>query len=124
MQQTESSEMYLETILVLGQRNGVVRSVDIAMEMNFSKPSISRAMDKLREADCITMDESNFIHLTKKGKEIAEKIYERHVTLMNYFLNLGVDPKVAQDDACAIEHVISDETFEALKKHYRKHHGV
>ena len=66
----------------------------------------------------------NFIHLTKKGKEIAEKIYERHVTLMNYFLNLGVDPKVAQDDACAIEHVISDETFEALKKHYRKHHGV
>lgn len=73
MQQTESSEMYLETILVLGQRNGVVRSVDIAREMNFSKPSISRAMDKLREADCITMDESNFIHLTKRERKSQRK---------------------------------------------------
>ena len=124
MVHTESSEMYLETILILKKRNGIVRSVDIAREMDFSKPSVSRAMDKLKEADCIYMDENNLVHLTEKGSAIAEKIYERHMVVLEYLESIGVSPEVAEEDACAIEHVISDETFEALKKHYRKSHGV
>ena len=113
----ESSENYLETILVLGRRLPVVRSVDVATELNFKKPSVSVAMKKLRESGHITVSHEGYISLTGSGREIAECIYERHTLLSTWLERLGVDPETAAEDACRIEHVISPESFEAIKKH-------
>ncbi len=113
----ESAENYLETILILQKRNGMVRSVDIASELSFSKPSVSVAMKNLRLNGYIEIDRDGHISLLEKGQEIAEKIYERHRLLSDYLTALGVDPAVAKEDACRIEHVISNETFAAIKAH-------
>ena len=117
MVMNESNENYLETILVLNHRLGNVRSVDIANEMNFKKPSVSVAMKNLRENNYITMSDAGFISLTDSGKEIAEMIYERHELLSAWLIQLGVDPDIASADACKIEHVISKESFKAIKDH-------
>lgn len=119
----ESAEMYLETILVLGQKNGQVRSIDIATEMEFSKPSVSFAMKRFRENGYIEVDDAGLITLTKKGREIAESVYERHQVLSKYFISLGVSEDVAQEDACRIEHVISQETFEKMRAHVEQFHS-
>ena len=113
----ESAENYLETILVLHKSKGVVRSIDIANELGFSKPSVSVAMKNLRVGGYIRVDADGNIELLDAGREIAEKIYERHTLLSEWLTNLGVAPEVAAEDACRIEHVISGETFEALKRH-------
>ena len=113
----ESAEDYLETILILQNRNGSVRSVDVAAELGYSKPSVSVAMKNLRAQDCVTMDEDGLLWLTEKGRSIAEHIYERHTLFTQWLTDLGVDPKIAAEDACRIEHVISVETFNAIKKH-------
>ena len=113
----ESAENYLETILVLHKRKGIVRSIDIANEMNFSKPSVSVAMKNLRLGGYIRVDDDGNITLLDKGREIAEKIYERHTLISGWLTSMGVDPKIAAEDACRIEHVISNETFDALKHH-------
>ena len=113
----ESAENYLETILMLKKERGVVRSIDIATHLEFSKPSVSVAMKKLRENDYIVMDHDGLIALTDKGLEIAEKMYERHTLVSTWLINLGVPEEIALEDACKIEHVISEETFEAMKKH-------
>ncbi len=118
MHKNESAENYLETILILGKSHPVVRSVDIAEELGFKKPSVSVAMKNLREKGHITVTKEGFIYLTESGKEIAEMIYERHQVLSSWLSSLGVDPKVAADDACRMEHVISRESFEAIKTHY------
>lgn len=121
MNMHESGEMYLETILRLSETNEIVRSIDVAQAMGFSKPSISRAMKNLRENGYISINpETGSITLLEKGKEIAEKIYERHLVLTSCLEALGVSSATAQDDACRIEHVISDETFQALKNHIQK----
>ena len=112
----ESGEMYLETILVLSQKQNSVRSIDICGEMGFSKPSISRAIHLLEDGGYLNIDNNGFITLTETGKEVAEKIYERHRVLTALFTALGVDENTAVEDACRIEHVISDKTFEAVKK--------
>lgn len=117
MQINESAENYLETILMLGKRLPVVRSVDIATELGFKKSSVSIAMKNLREKKHITVSESGFITLTESGRAIAEDIYERHQLLSQWLTALGVDPEVAAEDACRIEHVLSKESFDALKKH-------
>ncbi len=119
MKMQESGENYLETILVLKQEKGAVRSIDIAQRMNFTKPSISRAMSLLRENGYITMDESMFIELTDAGMEIAQRIYERHTLLTQFLERLGVSPETAAHDACKIEHDLSDESFEKIKEHAR-----
>ncbi len=111
----ESAENYLETILILQNKNGSVRSVDIAAELGFSKPSVSVAMKHLRENGYISVDESGHITLCDAGREIAERMYERHTTLSGWLIALGVDEKTAVEDACRIEHVISAESFAALK---------
>ena len=121
MNMHESGEMYLETILRLSEKRKIVRSIDVAQAMGFSKPSISRAMKNLRENGYISINpETGSITLLEKGKEIAEKIYERHLVLTSCLEALGVSSATAQDDACRIEHVISDETFKALKNHIQK----
>lgn len=119
MQIKESAENYLETILILSQRKGKgeVRSIDIVNELEFSKPSVSVAMKNLRENGYITVDKDGYIRLTDKGLEIAEKMYERHTLLSQWLIKLGVDEKVAVEDACRMEHVISAESFAAIKKH-------
>ena len=113
----ESAEDYLETILVLKNRLGNVRSIDIAHELSFSKPSVSVAMKKLRETDQITVSPEGYLYLTETGRATAEKIYERHLFLSEWLEKLGVNPVVAANDACKIEHVISSESFAAIKKH-------
>lgn len=113
----ESAEDYLETILILHNTKGMVRSIDIANEMGFSKPSVSVAMKNLREHDYIEVSAEGYITLLPKGREIAEKIYERHTMLTDWLVALGVDPAVAATDACRIEHVISAESFSAIKAH-------
>lgn len=113
----ESAENYLETILILQERNGSVRSIDIAAELEFSKPSVSVAMKNLREQECITMGEDGLISLTEKGRKIAESVYERHTLFTQWLVSLGVDAATAAQDACRIEHVLSKETFEAIKRH-------
>lgn len=120
----ESAENYLETILVLSQSNPYVRSIDIVNEMGFSKPSVSIAMKKLRENGYIAMDEKGYITLKEPGREIAEKIYERHTVLSRLLETLGVDSKVAAQDACRMEHVISQETFDRIKDHIRSGHKL
>lgn len=118
----ESAEDYLETILALEKKNGVVRSIDIVHAMGYSKPSISRAMSKLREAGQITMDESGYIRLTESGRQRASEIYERHWLLTEYLITIGVPPEIAAEDACRIEHDLSHETFCAIREHYYREH--
>ncbi len=113
----ESAENYLETILILSQRLPVVRSVDIANELGYKKSSVSIAMKNLREKQHITVADSGYIYLTDSGRAIAEEIYERHQLLSSWLIALGVDPEVAAEDACKMEHVISRESFEAIKRH-------
>ena len=112
----ESGEMYLETILVLSKKLPQVRSIDVADEMNYSKPSISRAMGILRNGGYIEVDRNGFITLTQLGKELAEKIYDRHNTLTCALKRIGVSEKTAAEDACRVEHYISEETFRAIKE--------
>ena len=116
MKSNESLENYLETILMLGKKLPVVRAVDIANELGFKKSSVSIAMKNLREKKYITVMEQGYVFLTDEGKEIAEMIYERHEFLTKWLTSLGVDGAVAAEDACRIEHVISKESFEAIKK--------
>ena len=116
----ESAEDYLERILILQEEKGQVRSIDIAKDMGFSKPSISVAMKKLTEAGLLEIDEYGCITLTKEAHVIANRIYERHRVLKKVLIDMGVDPKQAEKDACKIEHVISEETFEAIKQHIKK----
>lgn len=113
----ESAENYMEAILMLHKRNGHVRSIDIAGELDFSKPSVSVAMKNLRENGYIEMDENGYITLLAKGQEIAERMYERHTLLSNWLIALGVNPETALEDACRLEHVISAESFAAIKNH-------
>ena len=115
----ESSENYLETILLLSKKLPVVRAVDIANELDFKKPSVSIAMKNLREKNQITVSEQGFIYLTESGKEIAEMIYERHLLISAWLEKLGVPAEIAAEDACRIEHVISKESFEAIKNHIK-----
>ncbi|MGI8254536.1 metal-dependent transcriptional regulator [Blautia difficilis] len=112
----ESGEDYLEAILMIKKRSGNVRSIDVARELSFSKPSVSVAMKNLKTSNYITVDENGFINLTEAGQEIADKIYERHTFLTNWLTSLGVDPEVAAEDACKMEHAISSESFSAIKK--------
>lgn len=116
----ESAENYLETILILKKRNGTVRSIDIANELEYSKPSVSIAMKNLRENSYIEMEADGSITLLEKGLEIAERMYERHTLLSDWLMRLGVQPKTAAEDACRMEHVISTESFEAIKHHARR----
>ncbi len=115
MRLQESGEMYLETILILSQRMEHVRSLDVAEYMGFSKPSISRAVGLLKNAGYVLMDQTGYLTLTDPGRAIAEKIYERHNTLSQFLMRIGVDEKTAQEDACKVEHYISDVTFERIK---------
>ena len=115
----ESAENYLETILIISERKPQVRSIDIVNELEFSKPSVSVAMKNLREKNHITVTKEGFIYLTDTGKEIAEMIYERHELLTAWLIRLGVDESIATKDACRIEHVISKESFEAIKNHIK-----
>ena len=117
MQTNESAENYLETILILSRQLPVVRSVDIANELGFKKSSVSIAMKNLREKEHITVTNAGFIYLTESGKAIAEMIYERHEMITDFLTKLGVPNEIASEDACRIEHVISTESFAALKKH-------
>ncbi len=120
----ESAENYLEAILVLQRRKGNVRSIDIANELSFSKPSVSVAMKNLRVGGYIKVDPYGNISLLDKGREIAEKIYERHTLISGWLTSMGVDPEIAAEDACRIEHVISSETFDALKNHVSRMSGL
>ena len=117
----ESGEMYLEAILVLAKKSGYVRSIDVSEYLGYSKPSVSRAVGILREGGYILMEKDGAITLTDSGKKLAETIYERHTVLSELLIRLGVDEKTATDDACRIEHVISDESFQAIKQYYYQH---
>ena len=112
----ESAENYLETILILKNRKGIVRSIDIVNELDYSKPSVSVAMRNLRENGYIDIDDNGYISLLSKGMEIAETMYERHLAISNWLIAIGVSPETAVEDACRIEHLISAESFEAVKK--------
>lgn len=116
----ESSENYLEAVLMLKEEKGAVRSIDIVRLLGFSKPSVSRAMALLRENGYVTVDHDGFINLTESGLEVASRIYERHRLLSKWLTALGVSPDVASEDACRVEHDISDETFEKLKAFIEK----
>lgn len=117
----ESAENYLETILMLKNEKGAVRSIDIAQKMAFSKPSVSRAMSLLREKQMIIMDAEGWIQLTDEGLALAERIYERHQLIAGWLESIGVPPDIAAEDACRIEHDISDLSFEKIKAHIQKH---
>ena len=117
----ESGEMYLETILILSQRKGAVRSVDISEYMGYSKPSVSRAVGLLKSGNYIVMEEDGHISLTPAGRQIAEKIMARHTLLTDLLVSLGVDRGIAAEDACKMEHVISDETFAAIQNYMDSH---
>lgn len=117
----KSAEDYLETILVLSFKGEGVHSINIATALNFSKPSVSIAMKKLRENGYITVDGEDHIHLTESGREIAERVYERHRVLSSLLIHLGVNEDTAKEDACQIEHVISAESFERIKEHALRH---
>ena len=120
MKLQESGEMYLETILVLSERMPHVRSIDVCEEMGYSKPSVSRAMSILRNNGYVIMDDNGFLHLTESGMEVATKIYDRHNTLSAFLASIGVEEETAAEDACRIEHVISDETMAAIKSFMAK----
>ena len=117
----ESGEMYLETIYVLSKTLANVRSVDISDHMGYSKPSVSRAVGILKSGGYIVVDADGFITLTESGRKVAEKIFERHTLISNFLIRLGVAPSVAADDACRIEHAISDESFQAIKAHLERY---
>ena len=119
----EAAEMYLETIFVIQKRKGNVRAVDIANEMGYSKPTISEQMKKFRNNGYINVDDGGYITLTDTGREIAERIYERHNVIAEIFMSLGVDEETAYEDACRVEHYISQKTFECMKEHYLTHRG-
>ena len=116
----KSSEDYLEAMLIMKEVHGYIRSIDIAMELGVTKPSVSYATKRLRENGYITMDKDGFIPLTDKGMDIAAHIYERHKVLTRVLIQLGVNPETAREDACKLEHDISDESFDALKRHLEK----
>ena len=116
----ESGEMYIESIYVLSKKMSHVRSLDVAEYMNYSKPSVSRAVGLLRTGGYVTVDENGYLALTDLGREIAEKIYERHTVISSLLISLGVDPETASEDACKIEHAISDASFEAIKRIVKK----
>ena len=113
----ESGEMYLEAILVLSKKNGFVRSIDVSEYLGYSKPSVSRAVGILKNGNYIVVDKDGSLSLTESGKEIAEKIFERHTVLSRLLMMLGVSEETATSDACKLEHAISDESFEAIKRH-------
>lgn len=115
----ESAENYLETILILSQNGGAVRSIDIVNELKFTKPSVSVAMKNLRSSGYITMSKDGYITLTESGREIAETMYERHVLISDWLVSLGVEKQTAADDACRMEHVLSEQSFKAIKKYIR-----
>ncbi|MBQ1617326.1 MAG: metal-dependent transcriptional regulator [Ruminococcus sp.] len=117
----ESGEMYLETILVLSQQKSAVRSIDVAEHMSFSKPSVSRAVGLLKDGGYLTVDGLGHLTLTESGRAVAERIYERHRILSEILMRLGVDEKTATDDACKMEHYISDTSFSAIKAHLKAH---
>ena len=117
----ESGEMYLETILVLSQQRSAVRSIDVAEHMAFSRPSVSRAVGLLKDGGYIEVDSHGYITLTESGRDVAERIYERHRILGEILMRLGVDEKTATADACKMEHYISDASFQAIKRHLREH---
>lgn len=114
----ESGQMYLETIYVLLQKNEKVRAIDVGAYLGYTKPSVSRAIGILKNNDYVLVDANGYITLTSSGKQIAEELYERHTVLSNMLMALGIDEKTATDDACRIEHVISEKAFTAIKKHY------
>lgn len=118
----ESGEMYLETIYVLSQKKSPVRSIDVAEYMNFSKPSVSRAVGILKKNGYIMVDKNGYIALTESGVSLAESIYDRHTILTRILVSLGVDKDIAEQDACRMEHVISEESFCAIKNHLEQHH--
>ena len=124
MAMQESGEMYLETIYVLLQKSDTVRAIDVGEYMGFSKPSVSRAMGLLKKDGLVVIDGSGYIRLTEAGEKRAKHIYERHTVLTHLFINLGVDPETAAEDACRIEHYISDQTFDAIKKHMKQYQTV
>ena len=117
----ESAEDYLETILILREKNGNIRSIDIVNKMNYSKPSISIAMKKLKSEDLVEMDLNGYITLTPRGEEIAKRIYSRHKLLEKCLIAIGVDPDTAEEEACRIEHVIDDDTYHKINEFYKKH---
>ena len=117
----ESGEMYLETIYILSKKSSYVRSFDVGEYMGYSKPSVSRAVSILKKGGYVLMDDNGHLTLTDTGLEIAQKIYERHTTLTDFLIRLGVNEKTAAEDACKMEHDISDETFAAMKKHAEKY---
>ncbi len=119
----ESGEMYLETIYILSKESDCVRSLDVAEYMGFSKPSVSRAVSLLKKGEYITADATGYLHLTQAGKEVAEKMFERHTLLTSFLEKLGVESDTASRDACKMEHHISEETFSAIKKHAEKYMG-
>ena len=121
MHLAESGEMYLETILILSKKSSSVRSIDVCEYMGYSKPSVSRAMGLLRSGGYVVCDKDGYLSLTDAGREVAEKIYERHTILTGFLTMLGVDPDTAASDACKMEHVISDSSFEAIKNHMNKY---
>ena len=121
MAMQESGEMYLETIYVLSRQSSSVRSIDVAEQMNYSKPSVSRAVGLLKKDGLLVMDETGGLKLTEAGEEKAKRIYERHTILSKLLMNLGVDEATATEDACRIEHYISDRSFEAIKAHMRQY---
>lgn len=116
----ESGEMYLETIYILSNKTGAVRSLDVAEYMGYSKPSVSRAVGLLKDGGYITVNKDGFLSLTDAGREVAERMYERHTTLTELLVFLGVNRETATEDACKIEHVISEESFNAIKNHAKK----
>ena len=120
----ESSEDYLEAMLMMKEKHGYIRSIDIAMELGVTKPSVSYATKRLRENGYITMDREGLITLTDNGREIAERIYDRHTRLTEFLMYLGVDEETARTDACKIEHDLSEASFQALKKHAENHLGL
>ena len=120
MQLKESGEMYLETIYILSQRKGFVRSIDIGEEMGYSKPSVSRAVGILRDGGYLTVGHDGGLQLTEAGLEVAQRTYERHTVLSAFFMRLGVDEETATNDACKIEHVISSKTFAAVKQYFNE----
>ena len=124
MKVQESAEDYLESILILKEKKGLVRSIDVVHHMGYSKPSVSRAMSLLRQNGYVTMDKEGFLELTDRGLEIAERIYDRHKRLTEFLMYLGVDEETARTDACKIEHDLSEASFQALKKHAENHLGL
>lgn len=121
MRLQESGEMYLETIYILSKKSSAVRSIDVGEYMGYSKPSVSRAVSILKKGGYVVMDKDGYLSLTDIGLEVARKIYERHTTLTDFLIRLGVDKDTAVEDACKMEHDISDKTFEALKQHAYSH---